>query len=123
MLYPPNHEETYIERNLREALAALHVDAQPQVYFSPYTVDFYLPVARLALEADGCMVHECPICAYDFSTTDWGYNAVHEKRKHRDAHLMKNFHLPVAHLWGHDLQTSECALAAVRMPCCGMACM
>lgn len=111
----PPYTPTQLERRMYGALESLGIRYQPQQPFGYYTVDGYVPSAHLAIEADGDVWHCCPECYGDDPNPDGAPAAyIRQRQATRDAWLRKRWGLHVVHLWGHDLQTQEQALATVR---------
>ena len=113
--YQRDPTPTYIERMLYGALTALGVRYEQQVVFGVYTVDAYLPGPHVALEADGCATHYCPLCGWDH----WQPPEAAQRAARRQATLRCRYLLPVVHVWGHDLATPSAALAAVQTALAG----
>lgn len=90
---------TSIERRLFEVVAGAFPDAVLHHKIGRYVVDVYVPSARLAFEADGCLFHECP---------QHGKGRYPDRPDHdrvRDARLVESTEVEaVVRLWEHDIR-------------------
>src|SRR5260221_14636470 len=97
---PALEAPTFIERKMHAALDRLQIRYEMQVWFGTKRVDAYLPDLHVALEADGCFHHGCECGDYVYTILPHADAERKRQSNHvRDLYLLRNFDLPVLHIW------------------------